>query len=538
MPPTRPQDDSKSSKTRKCQHCGKLFNVQGVVTHERACARRKAEVERDRAFEERYTMNQKAPLHGAPSAHKEDGRMSLRPPDPTAEGPSVIKTMTAVEATMTVEATTADKMTAAPGEALAAVEMTAAPGEALFMPDDDYNEPLPSTSTTHHPSTMSANVQFPQLDDIKTEYHPSSGKATRTQSFDTYGLPDPDVIQLPHARVREPWRPFRTRLDFDVANFALRNALNKDETNALISLLKRGQGASESMTLKSHAEMYEILDGASHILTPYEQTKISVPYKSESRNFDFHMKPLWEWALDLAGDPGLSPHFVWDAERISKYNGTEFSKLPPNAKPFCFILYADKTKLSSFGGQKGYPIIARCANLPVGIRNSDGLGGGRVVGWLPIVEEDPAETDYEEQCVMALIRGLGGKCPCPICLVPKEQQIELSIRYPLRTASDTHVILAQANDARLAEDKEKILKAHGLRPVKVKAALHQSYILMFIVHYHGIVFMLIILAFLAIIYGHKSSSKLWLLDDLLKIKLSSELNKSPVGKISITSLVL
>jgi hypothetical protein len=30
-------------------------------------------------------------------------------------------------------------------------------------------------------------------------------------------------------------------------------------------------------------------------------------------------------------------------------------------------------------------VVARCANLPSGLRNGNGLGGGRVVGWLPIV---------------------------------------------------------------------------------------------------------------------------------------------------------
>lgn len=50
-----------------------------------------------------------------------------------------------------------------------------------------------------------------------------------------------------------------------------------------------------------------------------------------------------------------------------------------------FVLYADKTKLSSFGTAKGYPIVARIGNLPVDIRNNDGHGGGRIVGWLPIV---------------------------------------------------------------------------------------------------------------------------------------------------------
>jgi hypothetical protein len=50
-----------------------------------------------------------------------------------------------------------------------------------------------------------------------------------------------------------------------------------------------------------------------------------------------------------------------------------------------FIIYADKKKLSSFGTAKGYPIVAQLGNLPVEICNTDGHGGGHVVGWLPIV---------------------------------------------------------------------------------------------------------------------------------------------------------
>jgi len=51
----------------------------------------------------------------------------------------------------------------------------------------------------------------------------------------------------------------------------------------------------------------------------------------------------------------------------------------------CLELYADKTRLSSFGTEKGYPVMARIANLPVKIRNGGGIGGARVVGWLPLV---------------------------------------------------------------------------------------------------------------------------------------------------------
>ena len=33
----------------------------------------------------------------------------------------------------------------------------------------------------------------------------------------------------------------------------------------------------------------------------------------------------------------------------------------------------------------GYPVIARIGNFPVDIRNGKGLGGGELVGWLPIM---------------------------------------------------------------------------------------------------------------------------------------------------------
>jgi len=58
----------------------------------------------------------------------------------------------------------------------------------------------------------------------------------------------------------------------------------------------------------------------------------------------------------------------------------------------CLELYADKTKLSSFGTEKGYPVMARIANLPVKIRNGEGIGGGRVVGWLPMVRQGYASA--------------------------------------------------------------------------------------------------------------------------------------------------
>ena len=61
--------------------------------------------------------------------------------------------------------------------------------------------------------------------------------------------------------------------------------------------------------------------------------------------------------------------------------------IPAGSTPFGFIIYADKTKLSSFGTEKGYPVLARCASLPIEIRNGTGTGGSALIGWLPLVSQ-------------------------------------------------------------------------------------------------------------------------------------------------------
>ncbi len=59
--------------------------------------------------------------------------------------------------------------------------------------------------------------------------------------------------------------------------------------------------------------------------------------------------------------------------------------MPKGEKPSCFIIYIDKSKLSTFGTEIGYPVMARIVNLPVDARNGEGTGGTCIVGWLPIV---------------------------------------------------------------------------------------------------------------------------------------------------------
>ncbi|KAG1768464.1 hypothetical protein EV702DRAFT_1181984 [Suillus placidus] len=378
---------------------------------------------------------------------------------------------------------------------------------------------------------MATNVEPPPVPieqpyEFKTEFHPRSGRQTLYQRFEEFGI-TPETQALPAEQ--EPWRPFQSRADFEFSEIALDAALNKNQIDRLLNLMARISQGQAKITLKNESDLRKAMDNAAAELTPFSKHEVKVPYKKEERVFEVHARPLWDWALDLLDNPLLAPHFVWDAQRVYKHDGTDFvrffdepwtgdrwwdiqSRLPQNldAAPFCFILYADKTRLSSHGTVKGYPVVAHCANLPVHIRNGEGIGGGRVV------PEDASEEgklgyttmkrvvwhesfikllvnldqfsktgysyscydkilrwlfpvililsgDYEEQCMMSLIRGLKCKCPCPVCLVPLDELHDLSKTFPIRSAKDAQAALNVYIQNRT--QGEEVLKGLGLRPV-------------------------------------------------------------------------
>ncbi|KAG1845088.1 hypothetical protein DFJ58DRAFT_717530 [Suillus subalutaceus] len=349
-----------------------------------------------------------------------------------------------------------------------------------------------------------ASAQLPG--EFKTEYHPRSGRQTLFQPFDQFGI-SPEAQDAPIVD-KEPWRPFRSRGDFEFSEITIEAALNKSQINALLSLITHISEGHAQITLKNEADLSKAWDNAAAESTPFSKHEVAVTYKKNEQVYEVHARPIWDWALDLLDNPLLAPHFVWDACRVYKHNGAQFerffdepwtgdrwwdiqSSLPDinGAVPFCFILYADKTKLSSFGTVKGYPVVVRCANLLTHIQNGEAFGGGRIVGWLPIVPEDAGEegklgyttlkrvvwhesfkkllehaaqysktgyshkchndilrwlfpvililsADYKEQCMMSLIRGRGGKCPCPVCLVPLEELHNLSKTHALRSIGE------------------------------------------------------------------------------------------------------
>lgn len=67
---------------------------------------------------------------------------------------------------------------------------------------------------------------------------------------------------------------------------------------------------------------------------------------------------------------------------------------------------------------------------------------------------------------MALIRGLKGKFPCPVCLVPQDEQSVLAT-HEFRTRHQSEDVLRTARLKPSEKEKEAHLKAFSLRNVEV-----------------------------------------------------------------------
>lgn len=68
---------------------------------------------------------------------------------------------------------------------------------------------------------------------------------------------------------------------------------------------------------------------------------------------------------------------------------------------------------------------------------------------------------------MALTRGSSSNFPCPICLAPRREFVDLMKAWPLRTVAHTQEVIWQARQLRNPQDREGLLSSESLRNVDV-----------------------------------------------------------------------
>ncbi|KAI9450373.1 hypothetical protein HD554DRAFT_2044235 [Boletus coccyginus] len=374
-----------------CDMCNKEFKAAGIGHHQNACVRQAHRNQED-------AMLLKGLKQGDSRHHGLVPESAA--PGPAATGPRIVS---AVQATP-LQQPGWRNLWANPN--LDDVDGMSTVEEFTVGADDGYYNQDDEPDNRH------------QVDDIHVEYHPHSGRAPKISPFGEFTHEHLHVPLAPEDD-REPWHPFCTLMDFEVSELALEVALNKDQTTRLIKLLQWIYDKHERCTLQNYDELRNTWDAAGSRLTPlsstqsvqFQDTMVSVQYQNEPERREFPMwsQSLWDWACDLLKDPRIGLHFIFDAQCLLKFDGELFVRfidepyttddfwnyqtgLPSDRKLLAFILYADKAKLSSFGCAKGYPVIARLANLPTVIQNGEGLGGGRVVGWLPIVKDEKSHS--------------------------------------------------------------------------------------------------------------------------------------------------
>ncbi|KAI0814934.1 hypothetical protein BC629DRAFT_1279974, partial [Irpex lacteus] len=373
-------------------------------------------------------------------------------------------------------------------------------------------------------------------DDIRVEYHPGAGMkpSTIVYPFDQYRQVRPEVDFA--STLDEPWRPFQTRGDFEFAEIVHESRMSHAATERLLKLIRGVQTGEVELTFNSQSDVRRAWEKASDFYPMFSKSTVSAVYKKTRPEYDFHHRPMWDWVVQQIEDPKLAPFFHWDAQKLWIYDGhrwVRFWEEPWTAemfwdvqsdivtsddegKPVGLIVWADKSKLSTFGTQKGHPIVVRLSNLDATIRNGGGVGAGRVVGMVPVIHEPAGEkykknyidwknaiyhetfrilleqiyghsrtgyrlkcgdnkertvypfvhiitADYEEQCFLALTRGLHGLAPCPICLIPEGELSNLSATYAEREEGHAQALVEKVEGKGI---KDKKLKHFGLRAVK------------------------------------------------------------------------
>jgi len=106
----------------------------------------------------------------------------------------------------------------------------------------------------------------PQLHDIKISYHPASKRLEQRFGINE-NMPSASVSastgsQSSAAAPEAPWHPFRSRLDFEIAQLSLNAHLSKADTEHLLSIIRQCIETPEQFTLSSHKDLSEYWDMA------------------------------------------------------------------------------------------------------------------------------------------------------------------------------------------------------------------------------------------------------------------------------------
>ncbi|EIW77148.1 hypothetical protein CONPUDRAFT_62454 [Coniophora puteana RWD-64-598 SS2] len=139
----------------------------------------------------------------------------------------------------------------------------------------------------------------------------------------------PDTTATDLSRDKLPWTPWCSREDFKLSEFAIEVALTCDQTDWVVKLIHQCVANLGAFMLNGHDEMQGTFEVASQILTPFKKHDLLVRFEEQNQTYNFEVSgcSLLDWVLDLLSNPQLQPHFIFDLQQVSKYDGKNFVQL-------------------------------------------------------------------------------------------------------------------------------------------------------------------------------------------------------------------
>jgi hypothetical protein len=123
-----------------------------------------------------------------------------------------------------------------------------------------------TTGTQFNTTGSHAITIGPRVDDIRTEYHPNSGRATVTTRVED-GSAAPHTPMLPPED--EPWWPsFKSREEFELAEILLETSMNTTLMDRLLKLIQSCISGKGKLTFTNHKEVQAAWDRAAQQLPP------------------------------------------------------------------------------------------------------------------------------------------------------------------------------------------------------------------------------------------------------------------------------
>ena len=67
-----------------------------------------------------------------------------------------------------------------------------------------------------------------------------------------------------------------------------------------------------------------------NIQTPdpqFTRHKIEREFEGQKKSYDTWYRPLWDWVMDHLINPEVVRHFEWDAQKVSRCDGENFTRI-------------------------------------------------------------------------------------------------------------------------------------------------------------------------------------------------------------------